>query len=187
MYNSMSRLPTIPYQILTYLAQNDEILWKMLKYNGYDALSQPNLTFDEKMSLIWKEGPQEEFGIFLTGLVEDAIAESKCLLKIYNYYIHADDLYIAPVVYAFDFLHGGKMALVDYNGYPVARDDIFVNRMLEVLNGAEIPGVGKLTFYNDMSRYDLGRHVIGNSKTFEGYQLFLSVLVGDTGKSKGCE
>ena len=186
MYNSMSRLPQIPYKILEYLALNDEILWKMLAYNSYDALSKPDLTFSEKMDLIWKTGTQEDFGVFFTALVEDAIPESKCILKVYDYYIHANQLYTGTVVYAFDFLYGGKMSLVDYNGVPVSRGDLFVNRVLEVLNGAEVGGVGKLAFFDDMSRYDLGRSVIGNSKTFTGIQLFLSVNVGDTGKEDGC-
>lgn len=186
MYNSMSRLPQIPYKILEYLALNDEILWKMLAYNSYDALSKPDLTFSEKMDLIWKTGPQEDFGVFFTALVEDAIPESKCILKVYDYYIHANQLYTGTVVYAFDFLYGGKMSPVDYNGVPVSRGDLFVNRVLEVLNGAEVGGVGKLAFFDDMSRYDLARVIIGDSKTFTGMQLFLSVNVGDTGKEDGC-
>ena len=48
----MNMLPYIPYKILTYLALEDEILWKLLAYNDYDALSKPNLTFQEKMALI---------------------------------------------------------------------------------------------------------------------------------------
>ena len=78
------------------------------------------------------------------------------------------------------------MSLVNYNGVPVSRADLFVNRILELLNGVEVGGVGKLVFFDDMSRYDLGRSVIGNSKTFTGIQLFLSVNVGDTGKEDGC-
>lgn len=186
MYNSMSRLPQIPYKILEYLALNDEILWKMLAYNSYDALSKPDLTFSEKMDLIWKTGPQEDFGVFFTALVEDAIPESKCILKVYDYYIHANQLYTGTVIYAFDFLYGGQMSLVNYNGIPVSRGDLFVNRILEVLNGADVGGVGKLTFFDDMSRYDLARITIGNSKTFTGMQLYLSVNVGDTGKDEGC-
>lgn len=186
MYNSMSRLPSIPYNILTYLAQEEQILWKLLAYNGYDALSQPDLTVSQKLELLWKEGPQEPYNVFFTNLVEDAIPESKCILKIYNYYIHANQLYTGTVVYAFDFLLGGKMAMVDYNGTPVPRVDLFVNRILTLLNGVYVGGVGKLTFLDDMSRYDLGKSVIGNSKTFTGYQLFLSVNVGDAGEDEGC-
>ena len=52
MFNSMSSLPYIPYNILIYLARQDsaEDIWKMLKYNSYDALSKPNLTFNEKQA-----------------------------------------------------------------------------------------------------------------------------------------
>ena len=183
----MSRLPQIPYKILTYLAQEEQILWKLLAYNGYDALNQPDLTLSQKLNLLWKNGdPQDSYNIFFTNLVEDAIAESKCILKIYNYYIHANQLYTGTVVYAFDFLFGGKMSMVDYNGIPISRADLFVNRILTLLNGVEVNGVGKMIFLDDMSRYDFGRSVIGNSKTFTGYQLFLSVNVGDTGVEKGC-
>lgn len=186
MYNSMSMLSNIPYNILTYLAKEEQILWKLLAYNSYDALSKPDLTFSEKMDLIWKEGPQEPYSVFMTNIIDDAIPESKTILKIYNYYIHAKDLYLAPTVYAFDILYGPKMSLVEYNGIPVSRADLFVNRILTLLNGVEVGGVGKLVFFDDMSRYDLGRTVIGNSKTFTGYQLFLSVNVGDTGRDEGC-
>lgn len=186
MYNSLSRLPNIPYNIIKYLALKDEIIWKMMKYSDYDALSQPNLSMSEKLNMLWKEGPQENFSVFLTSLVEDAITESKCILKCYQYYIHASQLYNSVVVYAFDFLYGGKMSLVEYNGVPVPRGDLFIHRILAVLNGVEVGGIGKLVFLDDMSRYDMARNVIGNSKTFTGKQLFLSVLVGDSGTEEGC-
>lgn len=188
-FNSLSALPYIPYNILVYLARQDgaEDLWKMLKYNSYDALSKPNLSFEEKLKLIWRNGPQEKYGVFLTPLIEDAICESKCVLKIYDYYIHAKELYTSTLVYAFDFLYGGQMSLIEYDGVPVSRGDLFVNIILTVLNGAEVGGIGKLIFYDDMSRYDLARVTIGNSKTFTGIQLFMSVNVGDTGEVNECE
>ena len=186
MYNSLTALPYIPYRILSYLATEEEILWKLLAYNDYDTLSKPNLTFQEKMDLVWKTGPQGKFSVFFTNLVEDAVPESRCIMKLYDFYIHAKELYTSTVVYAFDFLYGGNMALVDYEGVPVSRGDLFINRILTTLNGADVGGVGRLTFLDDMSRYDLGRSIIGNSKTFTGVQLFLSVVAGDTGKDLGC-
>ena len=186
MYNSYTALPQIPYNILAYLAQYDEIIWKLLKYNDYDALKKPDIPVGDKLSLIWKTGPQEDYSIFLTRLIEDAIAESKCILKCYSSYIHASELYTSVIVFGFDFLYGGQMSLVDYNGIPVYRGDLFVNRILEVLNGADIGGVGKLTFFDNMSRYDYARSVLGNSKTFTGEQIFLSVLAGDSGVTEPC-
>lgn len=188
MYNSLSALPSIGYNIATYLATSPdaENLWKMLKYNDYDALNKDNLTIDEKLDFLWKAGPQEKFGVFFTNLIEDAIIDSKCVLKIYNYYDAPNELYTANVVYAFDFLYGGQMSLVEYNGIPVSRGDLFISTILSVLNGAVVGGVGKLTWLDDMSRYCAAKSVVGNERTFTGVQLFMGVMVGDTGKKDGC-
>ena len=190
MYNSLSRLPTIGYNIMVYLAKSTdpiaEIFWKLLAYKDYKALTHDALTFKQKMQLVWAQGKQDNYSVFLTNLIEDAMAESKQIVKIYQYYIHASELYTSTVVYAFDCLYGGQMALVDYDGIPVNRGDLFIHCILSLLNGAEVGGVGTLMFLDDMSRYDAARSTIGNTKTFTGVQLYMSVNVGDTGRKGGC-
>ena len=190
MYNSLSRLPTIPYNIMVYLAKSTdpvaEIFWKMLAYKDYKALSHEPLTFQQKMKIVWAQGKQDTYSIFLTNLIEDAMAESKQIVKIYQYYIHASELYTSIVVYAFDCLYGGQMSLVEYNGIPVNRGDLFIHCILALLNGVEVGGVGKLTFLDDMSRYSAARSTIGNNKTFTGVQLYMAVDVGDAGTEDGC-
>ena len=190
MYNSLSRLPTIPYNIMVYLAKSTdpiaEIFWKMLAYKDYKALSHEPLTFQQKMKLVWLYGKQDTYSVFLTNLIEDAMAESKQIVKIYQYYIHASELYTSIVVYAFDCLYGGQMSLVEYNGIPVNRGDLFIHCILALLNGVEVGGVGKLTFLDDMSRYSAARSTIGNNKTFTGVQLYMAVDVGDAGTEDGC-
>lgn len=190
MYNSLSRLPTIPYNIMVYLAKSTdpiaEVFWKMLAYKDYKALSREPLTFQQKMKLVWAQGKQDTYSVFLTNLIEDAMAESKQIVKIYQYYIHASELYTSTVVYAFDCLYGGQMSLVEYNGVPVNRGDLFIHCILTLLNGIEVGGVGKLTFLDDMSRYSAARSTIGNNKTFTGVQLYMAVDVGDAGTEDGC-
>ena len=190
MYNSLSRLPTIPYNIMVYLAKSTdpiaEIFWKMLAYKDYKALSHEPLTFQQKMKLVWAQGKQDTYSVFLTNLIEDAMAESKQIVKVYQYYIHASELYTSTVVYAFDCLYGGQMSLVEYNGIPVNRGDLFIHCILALLNGVEVGGVGKLTFLDDMSRYSAARSTIGNNKTFTGVQLYMAVDVGDAGTEDGC-
>ena len=78
------------------------------------------------------------------------------------------------------------MSLVEYNGIPVSRGDLFIHCMLYLLNGAEVGGVGKLMFLDDMSRYSAAKSTIGNNKTFTGVQLYMAVNVGDSGKVIGC-
>ena len=190
MYNSLSRLPTIPYNIMVYLAKSTdpvaEVFWKMLAYKDYKALSHEPLTFQQKMKLVWAQGKQDTYSVFLTNLIEDAMAESKQIVKIYQYYIHASELYTSTVVYAFDCLYGGQMSLVEYNGIPVNRGDLFIHCILTLLNGVEVGGVGKLMFLDDMSRYSAARSTIGNNKTFTGVQLYMAVHVGDSGVEGGC-
>ena len=190
MYNSLSALPTIPYNIMVYLAKSTdpiaEIFWKMLAYKDYKALSHEPLTFQQKMKIVWAQGKQDTYSVFLTNLIEDAMAESKQIVKIYQYYIHASELYTSTVVYAFDCLYGGQMSLVEYNGIPVNRGDLFIHCILTLLNGVEVGGVGKLMFLDDMSRYSAARSTIGNNKTFTGVQLYMAVNVGDSGVEGGC-
>ena len=190
MYNSLSRLPTIPYNIMVYLAKSTdpiaEVFWKMLAYKDYKALIHEPLTFQQKMKLVWAQGKQDTYSVFLTNLIEDAMAESKQIVKIYQYYIHASELCTSTVVYAFDCLYGGQMSLVEYNGIPVNRGDLFIHCILTLLNGVEVGGVGKLMFLDDMSRYSAARSTIGNNKTFTGVQLYMAVNVGDSGVEGGC-
>ena len=187
MYNSLSRLPTIPYNIMVYLAKSTDpiadVFWKMLAYKDYKALSHEPLTFQQKMKLVWSYGKQDTYSVFLTNLIEDAMAESKQIVKIYQY---GSELYTSTVVYAFDCLYGGQMSLVEYNGIPVNRGDLFIHCVLYLLNGAEVGGVGKLMFLDDMSRYSAARSTIGNNKTFTGVQLYMAVNVGDSGKVVDC-
>ena len=189
MYNSMSALPKALYNILEYLvtAEAAEDIWKMLKYNDYYALSNPNLTMTEKLDLLWREGKQEDYGVFFTNLIEDAMCVSKCVLKMYHFYTYArPSSYLATPTFAFDFLYGGQMSLVEKDGIPVNRGDLFINCLLSSLNGANIGGVGTLIFDDEQSRYDAARSVVGNSKTFTGVQIYLSTLMGDTGAEVGC-
>lgn len=65
MYNSYYALPTIPYNILKHLALSDEIIWKLLKYNDYDALDRPNLTFSEKWNWYGRVGLKNNTVYFL--------------------------------------------------------------------------------------------------------------------------
>ena len=170
MYNSLSRLPSIGYNIMVYLAKSTdpiaEVFWKMLAYKDYKALSHEPLTFQQKMKMVWAQGKQDTYSVFLTNLIEDVIAESKQIVKIYQYYIHASELYTSTV--------------------PVNRGDLFIHCILHLLNGAEVGGVGKLTFLDDMSRYSAARSTIGNKNTFTGVQLYMAVEVGDGGVDAGC-
>lgn len=190
-FNNMYNLPNLPYQIMTYLAtdttEDAENIWKLLAYNDYGALSKPNLTFAQKMNLIWQDGKQDDCGVFFSPLIEDAIAESKCILKVYSYVANPINVYLSAMTYAFDFLYGGKMAMVEYNNIPVSRGDLFVKCLLSVLNGKNIGGIGLFAMDDNLSAYCGVKYVMGNQKTFTGVQVFLATQVGGGTEVENCE
>ena len=87
LFNTFDSMPFIPYNIVAHLA-NDPVaddLFKLLKYNTYDAISQPSLSLKEKMSMIYKNQPQQnDYNIFLNRLVEDEETAERTILKVYK-------------------------------------------------------------------------------------------------------
>lgn len=187
MYNKYISMPYIPYRIIEYLANNNENLWKILKYNTYDCLSEDDLTFEEKMELVWShEANQEDYKIFLTALVENMIPISGTIIKIYKEMTLPRNHINAVAGYEIDILYGGKIALVEYNGIPCNRGDVCEAEILSTLNGVEVDGVGKLEF--SMKKLGSSRSSlnIGDNKSFTGTSLLMGVDISDIGDNSSC-
>ena len=85
-YASFMDMARVPYLIIYKLAMNTdektEMLWKLLKYTDVNALSKPNLTFEEKMDLVWtpekvsSTRTQDTFNVFLKPLVSASLNEA---------------------------------------------------------------------------------------------------------------
>ena len=187
MYNKYISMPYIPYRIIESLANNNENLWKILKYNTYDCLSEDDLTFEEKMELVWShEANQEDYKIFLTALVENMIPVSGTIIKIYKEMTLPRNHINAVAGYEIDILYGGKIALVEYNGIPCNRGDVCEAEILSTLNGVEVDGVGKLEF--SMKKLGSSRSSlnIGDNKSFTGTSLLMGVDISDIGDNSSC-
>jgi len=185
LYNQFSHMPYVPYRVLEYLAENNDIIWKLLKYQTKDALSKPNLTLDEKLALIWSgDSDQDKYSVFLTRLIENAILDAKTILKIYKINTIPTDHIKANVSYEFDILHGSKLAIVEYNGIICNRADVFETELLKTLNGVYVGGIGTLQFNKQKSNWDSSNYNLGDSKTYEGTSLILTTQMGDV--KNGC-
>lgn len=152
-YNTFETLPFIPYNILLALMKNENI-FKILKYPDYMCLSKPNLTYQEKVALLWKnQDNQQDYNVFLTSRIENMVIDARTILKIYRY----DDTPINTVKdnvsYEFDILYGDKIAMIDYNGVPCTRSDVLQMEILKTLNGEYINGlISPLQYDREMSR-----------------------------------
>lgn len=200
-YNNFIPMPQIPYKIVERLAlvenSSAQSIWKLLKYATVDALSKPNLTFDEKMDMIWspdKPNASQEnlFSVFLKPLVASALneAEEQIQLRIFRPKTKPNTTIEASLVYQFDIITQEMCCQVyDAENFLVERTDLIEAYLLDCLNGADI-GIGTsfLTFDNRMMSGYIGSSLsINNSKSLFGRSLFLGLnYINATSTSSGC-
>ena len=175
-FNEYTSLPSVPYKIISYLAQNNEKIFKALYYQGIDALEQPDLTLEQKLDMIYlDEGKEVDKHLFLKPLIGDEMIDSATQLRIYKYGITPTSALTSVVHYRFDIITGSKISLVYNDGIPCSRLDIIESELLNALNGVDLFGTGKFQFNRDLSTQDKQILSLSNSKNFFGSFLIMSV------------
>ena len=175
-FNNYKTLPYVPYKIITYLAEHNQKIFKALYYQDSYALSQPDLTIDQIIDMIYiDEGEENDKHIFLKPLVGDEMLDSVTQLRLYKYGISPNDALISTINYRFDIITGSKVSLIYDNGIPCSRLDIIETELLDMLNGTDLFGTGKFQFNRDLSTSDKQILTLSNSKNFFGSILIMSV------------
>ncbi len=176
-HNKYTSLSKVPYKILSYLAQNNDRLFKALYYQGSDALSQPDLTLEQKLNMIYvDEGKEVDKQIFLKPLISEEMVDSVSQLRLYKYTMTPVDKMVSVINYRFDILTGSKTSLVyDEDGIPCSRIEIIEESILDTLNGVDMFGTGEFGFNRDLSSQDKEMLTLSNSKNFYGSLLIMSV------------
>ena len=178
--NTFSSMPKIPYKIVTALMGNNNFC-KLIYYNTKDALSKPNLTEEQKRSLIWDGDANrtDKFNIFLTNVQPNEEIENRTVMKLYRADTDPENLFRAVLAYRFDVLFGSKIPLVDYDGVPCNRGDLIEMEIMTTLNNQDVAGVGRLQYNADLSNL-AGSHVgIGNNYTFTGISIVMATQILD--------
>lgn len=177
MYNTFDDLPYVAYRIVTFLFGNEN-LWKLLKYDSYDCLSEPNLTEEEKISMIWtNQEEQMDCNVFLTPLILDSIEDSRTILKVFDYTITPENRVSSILCMRFEYINLGKSLMVDYNGFPCSKITAIKTELLKSLNGADVGGVGMLEFDTMLSRWCGSTLDLGNNKNAVGDSLTMAVRI----------
>ena len=190
-YTSFKEVPQFPYKIIeVFLTSNEEMVekfWKLLKYVDVDALEKPNLTYEEKIDMIWNgDSVEQKYNIFLKPLIGSSLdtAEAQTQLRLYRYTISPNTRLEAVIAFEADFITNEKTCLVYQDGILCERTDLMETMFLDIINGRDIGiGNGVLTFNREMSRSCSSQLNIGNSKTFFGRSLVfaLDFVDGQTG------
>lgn len=200
-YNNFRYMPQIPYKIIEKLAKDTnssaENLWKILKYPTTDAISNSNLTFAEKMAILWTpnqtDASQEnKFSVFLKPLVPSALndAEEQIQLRIHRIVTKPTTNLEAILVYQFDMITQEFCSMVyDEDDVLVERTDLMEYYILDCLNGTDIGiGTGFLSFDNRMiSGYVKSELAINNGKSLYGKSLRIPLRYMNIGKGGICD
>ena len=198
-YASFIPMTRVPYKIIETLALSESLiaenLWKLLKYTTTDTLSQPNLTFEEKMALVWtpdKMTPmvtQTNFNVFLKPLVANSLNTdySQTQLRIFRYKTTARSQYESVMLYEFDVIVNEATCMVMDEGMMVEKTDLMEAYLIELLNMLDLGvGVNFLRFDRMQGGQCESLLNINNSKSLYGRSFLLALRYINTSLGGGC-
>lgn len=150
-YNKFEMFPDIAYNCVATLVEKEDILWKLLKYSSPDALSQPNLTKEEKGVLIYDGSPNEtDFNVFLSSGQDNSWTRETCILCVSPQVLIPTNHIYGNISISFEiYAHYKINHLKTYQ----TRTDLAAQRIISTMNGAEINGLGRIFFDARASRY----------------------------------
>ena len=190
-FNNFKEMPQLPYKVIATLlteeSQSAEDFWKLLKYADVDALSKPNLSYDEKLALVWNgDSIEQNYNVFLKPLVGSSLddAEAQTQLRIFRYTTMPTTRFEAIMTIEADFITNEKTCLVYQDGLLCERTDLMESLFLDIMNGRDIEiGSGVVMFDRELSRSCNSQLNIGNSKSFYGRSLVMALefISGESG------
>jgi hypothetical protein len=176
-YNRYNGITKYPINIISYLLNNNDIIWKLLKYDTSNALSQPNLTKSQKSSLIYAGQTDETpYRVFTKALPNGATETAQTQLRVWLGRILPTNRVQGQV----DI----KIQVVSYNSILTLdtyenRNEVILQQLISTLSQQNIKGMTPLSFDqmgngldNNASWYRMGE------KWYEGYMLTMSCKVG---------
>lgn len=191
-YNNYDGIDEIPYAIIEWLLRNKsdvaENFWKCLYYPTDDALDQPNLTTEQKRSIINVNEPlTNNFKVFFAPLISDNMitANDMIQMRLFRYSIVPQDTYHALLLFEFDLYTNDKSSNIIRHGihgdFPAERTDYMETCLLNLLNGRDCGfGYGNFQFNRELSTYSKSTVSINNSKAFWGRSFMLGLRYTNT-------
>lgn len=204
-YNRFINLDGIEDRVIYYLLSpnnktEEELeqthkIWKLLMYNDINALNQPLPKYSDVAKLIAHDNTNQiKYRIFRSPHMEDAWAEQCSLLKVYIDSIIPVDRYKSIVNFGIDILTHNKIINVnvedDDNSPPIdvvdgveyrisqkSRVSVLAKAVLYLLNGADVQGVGRFEFSQQLNRYQQAQYGIWNNRNFEGIKIVAGVYM----------
>lgn len=143
-YNTLELMPLLSYNIISYLVENNETIWKLLKHTSADAWDQINLTDVEKRALIYAgQSDMTDYRVFMDSGQDDSWTDPVCILRVPILEIIPTNKVVANVTIGFEvYCHSKISVMSNYQ----TRADTIVKEIISTLNQVEIGGLGQLFF-----------------------------------------
>lgn len=170
-YARYEQFDEFAYNCVKYLMDNDEVVWKLLKYNDPDAWNKPNLSKTEKAALIYDGSDNTAmFRVFLDQGQPDVNTFENCQIRISQYSLFPENRVIGTNSMMFEvYAHYKTNHLSNYK----TRADMIMKRFLQVFNGCDaIGGLGYLYF--DRQATESARQEYGGQLPFRGKWVVMS-------------
>lgn len=147
-YNKYEDFPMLAYNCVSYMMDNNELIWKLLKYADKDAwksdASHPNLTKAEKGALIYDGSADEtNYRIFFDVGQDNAWTNQACVLRITPIELNPKNYIYGNVSMGFEVYSHYK---INHLSKYTTRLNLMVQQIIELFNGSEIGGLGRLYF-----------------------------------------
>jgi hypothetical protein len=143
-YNDFRQFSKLSYNCIKFLMDNNELVWKLLKYSDPDAWGKADLSQEEKAALIYS-GQQDtsEFHVFMDGKQPDVLVKEVALLRIMPYYAVGFNRTIGLIEVSMEvFAHYKINHMTNYQ----TRIDTIAEELLATFNGSNVGGLGLMSF-----------------------------------------
>jgi hypothetical protein len=143
-YNPFTQYARYSYNCISYLMNNNQLVWKLLKHAHPEAWNEPDLSQEEKAALIYKGQENAAISaVFLDIKQPDVFTTEAAILRISPYFAVGLNRTVGIVEISMEiFCHYKINHLSNYQ----TRVDTIVGELLATFNGADIGGLGLLHF-----------------------------------------
>lgn len=180
-YNKLTGYKNISYNIISFLMDYNEDIWKVLKYESPDALYKPELTRAEKGALIYNgQEDSSPYRVFRDEFpTDDAFEDRVSQLRIFPVTTSPIDRNYSVQDIVIEFITHVKINhLEDY----LTRIDFVAEEIIKTLNGQDVGFMSPLSFDATPSSGRrtnvIQRRNMGNNKNFTGVAIIMSCKVG---------
>lgn len=172
---------TLPYDIINKLMQDDEELWKLLKYD--DPLGKPNLTMAEKRAMICTDSIKaDQYNVVLQKFSEEAMTSddgnvfAQMRVQVLGGYSSTPSK--AKISVVLQFVVNDKKMLCNTDITPYDnRAFAMCQSVIECLNGNPLYDGGNYLYINDDEDYNGDLKLVSFNKEYSGYVLIMSTNI----------